>query len=249
MCHGKVRPMIQKRSGGCALRAKEDGCCRSRAPARESGEPDSLFLYRKLLPIKEKPSGQDRTAAERNYIAEAIRRRRRILQSRILSCLIGNTLSFPIIPNNPLTSVLFNLILYLFKQYSIRRDGGIVEIFINNHASIPIYEQISSQIKAMIINGDLKAGEALPSIRGLAKSLHISVLTVQKSYDVLQKDGFIETTAGKGCFVSVQNQDFYLEEQQKKIENYFTEAIEIAKVSGIKLDKLQALLALLYEEE
>ena len=89
----------------------------------------------------------------------------------------------------------------------------------------------------------------VPSIRGLAKSLHISVLTVQKSYDVLQKDGFIETTAGKGCFVSVQNQDFYLEEQQKKIENYFTEAIEIAKVSGIKLDKLQSLLALLYEEE
>ena len=62
-----------------------------------------------------------------------------------------------------------------------------MDIFINNHASIPIYEQISSQIKAMIINGDLKAGEALPSIRGLAKSLHISVLTVQKSYDVLQK--------------------------------------------------------------
>lgn len=124
-----------------------------------------------------------------------------------------------------------------------------VEIFINNHASIPIYEQISSQIKAMIINGDLQAGEALPSIRGLAKSLHISVLTVQKSYAVLQKDGFIETTAGKGCFVSAQNQDFYLEEQQKKIEDFFASAIEIAKVSGIKLDKLQSLLALLYEEE
>src|SRR5699024_11650001 len=68
-----------------------------------------------------------------------------------------------------------------------------MEIFINNHASIPIYEQISSQIKALIINGELKAGEALPSIRGLAKSLHISVLTVQKSYDVLQKDGFIRS--------------------------------------------------------
>lgn len=133
-------------------------------------------------------------------------------------------------------------------QYNTK-GCDIVEIFINNHASIPIYEQISSQIKAMIINGDLKAGEALPSIRGLAKSLHISVLTVQKSYDVLQTDGFIETTAGKGCFVSSQNQDFYLEEQQKKIENHFAEAIEIAKASGIKLDKLQSLLALLYEEE
>lgn len=124
-----------------------------------------------------------------------------------------------------------------------------MELFINNHASVPIYEQISSQIKGLIINGELKAGKALPSIRGLAKSLHISVLTVQKAYDVLQTDGFIETTAGKGCFVSAQNQDFYLEEQQKKIEEHFAEAIEIAKVSGIKLDKLKSLLELLYEEE
>ena len=124
-----------------------------------------------------------------------------------------------------------------------------MEIFINNHASVPIYEQISSQIKALIMSGELKAGEALPSIRGLAKSLHISVLTVQKAYDALQADGFIETTAGKGCFVSAQHQDFYLEEQQKRIEEHFTEAIEIAKVSGIKLDQLQSLLSLLYEED
>ena len=124
-----------------------------------------------------------------------------------------------------------------------------MEIFINNHASVPIYEQISSQIKALIMSGELKAGEALPSIRGLAKSLHISVLTVQKAYDALQADGFIETTAGKGCFVSAQNQDFYLEEQQKRIEEHFTEAIEIAKVSGIKIDQLQSLLSLLYEED
>lgn len=124
-----------------------------------------------------------------------------------------------------------------------------MEIFISNRISTPIYEQISSQIKALIIGGQLQAGEALPSIRGLAKSLHISVLTVQKAYDVLRADGFIETTAGKGCFVSAQNPDFYLEEQQKKIEQLFTQAIEIAKTSGIRLDKLQALLALLYEEE
>ena len=124
-----------------------------------------------------------------------------------------------------------------------------MEIFIRNRISTPIYEQISSQIKALIIGGQLQAGEALPSIRSLAKSLHISVLTVQKAYDVLQADGFIETTAGKGCFVSAQNPDFYLEEQQKKIEQLFAQAIEIAKTSGIRLDKLQALLALLYEEE
>ena len=124
-----------------------------------------------------------------------------------------------------------------------------MEIFISNRISTPIYEQISSQIKALIIGGQLQAGEALPSIRSLAKSLHISVLTVQKAYDVLQADGFIETTAGKGCFVSAQNPDFYLEEQQKKIEQLFAQASEIAKTSGIRLDKLQALQALLYEEE
>ena len=124
-----------------------------------------------------------------------------------------------------------------------------MEIFINNHASKPIYEQISDQVKALIMSGELQSGEAIPSIRSMAKSLHISVLTVQKAYDKLQADGFIETTAGKGCFVSAQNQDFYLEEQQKKIEEHFNEAIEIARSSGIKLDKLIGLLSLLYEED
>lgn len=124
-----------------------------------------------------------------------------------------------------------------------------MELFINNHGSKPIYEQISDQIKALIMSGELKSGEGIPSIRSMAKSLHISVLTVQKAYDKLQEEGFIETTAGKGCFVSAQNQDYYLEEQQKKIEELFNQAIEIARSTGIKLDKLTGLLELLYEEE
>ena len=124
-----------------------------------------------------------------------------------------------------------------------------MELFINNHGSKPIYERISDQIKALIMSGELKSGEGIPSIRSMAKSLHISVLTVQKAYDKLQEEGFIETTAGKGCFVSAQNQDFYLEEQQKKIEELFNQAIEIARSTGIKLDKLTGLLELLYEEE
>ena len=124
-----------------------------------------------------------------------------------------------------------------------------MELFINNHGSKPIYEQISDQIKALIIGGELQAGEALPSIRSMARSLHISVLTVQKAYDKLQEEGFIETTAGKGCFVSARNQDFYLEEQQIKIEELFIQAIDTARASGIKLDKLIGLLTLLYEEE
>lgn len=124
-----------------------------------------------------------------------------------------------------------------------------MEIVVSNKTSRPLYEQIVTQIKAQIMNGELKAGDPLPSIRSLAKSLQISILTVQKAYDLLQTDGFIETTAGKGCYVSAQNQDFYLEEQQKKIEERFSEAIEIARASGISFDKLIELLTILYEED
>lgn len=124
-----------------------------------------------------------------------------------------------------------------------------MEIVVSNKASSPLYEQIATQIKAAIMSGELKAGEAIPSVRALAKSLHISILTVQKAYATLQEDGFIETTAGKGCYVSAQNQDFYLEEQQKKIEEEFSEAVGIARTSGINLDKLISLLTLLYQED
>ena len=141
-------------------------------------------------------------------------------------------------------------ILYLLVYNSIERNGGEeLEIVVSNKASRPLYEQIAAQIKAAIMSGELKAGEAVPSVRALAKSLHISILTVQKAYSTLQEDGFIETTAGKGCYVSVQNQDFYLEEQQKKIEERFSEAIEIARASGISFDKLIELLTILYEED
>ncbi|XCP85877.1 GntR family transcriptional regulator [Roseburia hominis] len=124
-----------------------------------------------------------------------------------------------------------------------------MNIIISNRTSKPIYEQIASQIKGSIMSGELQAGEALPSMRALAKSLKVSVLTVQNAYECLQRDGFIETTAGKGCFVSAQNQDFYLEEQQKKIEELFIAAIEIARCSGIKQEKLETLLKVLCEEE
>ncbi len=141
-------------------------------------------------------------------------------------------------------------ILCLLLYDSIERNGGEkLEIIVSNKASRPLYEQISTQIKAAIMSGELKTGEAIPSVRSLAKSLHISILTVQKAYSTLQEDGFIETTAGKGCYVSAKNQDFYLEEQQKKIEERFLEAIEIARASGISFDKMIELLTILYEEE
>ena len=124
-----------------------------------------------------------------------------------------------------------------------------MEIIVRNKSSRPLYEQIASQMKNAIMTDELSAGDALPSVRSLAKSLQISVLTVQKAYTTLVEEGFIETTAGKGCYVSVQNQDFYLEEQQKKIELQFAGAIVIAKQSGIDLEKLKQLLSLLYEED
>ena len=90
-----------------------------------------------------------------------------------------------------------------------------MEIIISNNANKPIYEQITTQIKAMIMSGELQAGDAIPSMRSLAKSIHVSVITVQKAYEDLQRDGFIETTVGRGSFVSARNKEFYQEEQQR----------------------------------
>ena len=88
-----------------------------------------------------------------------------------------------------------------------------MEIIISSNTSKPIYEQITSQMKAMIMSGELQTGDPIPSMRALAKSLHISVITVQKAYEDLHRDGFIETTVGRGSFVSAQNKDFFQEEQ------------------------------------
>lgn len=124
-----------------------------------------------------------------------------------------------------------------------------MEIIISSNNSKPIYEQITSQIKAMIMNGELQTGDLIPSMRSLAKTIHVSVITVQRAYDDLQRDGFIETTVGRGSFVSAQNRDFIQEEQQKKVENYLSLAAETARSSGIKMEKLVELLNIFYLEE
>lgn len=123
-----------------------------------------------------------------------------------------------------------------------------MEIIISNNVNKPIYEQITSQMKAMIMDGELQSGEAIPSMRALAKSLHVSVITVQKAYEDLQRDGFITTTVGRGSFVSAQNKEFYQEEQQRRVEERLQEAVEISRASGISLEKLIGLLKLFYEE-
>ena len=124
-----------------------------------------------------------------------------------------------------------------------------MEIIISNNANKPIYEQITSQIKAMIMSGELQAGDAIPSMRALAKSIHVSVITVQKAYEDLHRDGFIETTVGRGSFVSAQNKDFFQEEQQRRAEEHLQEAADIARSGGIPLSKLVEILTMFYKEE
>ena len=124
-----------------------------------------------------------------------------------------------------------------------------MEIIISSNTSKPIYEQITSQMKAMIMSGKLQAGDPIPSMRALAKSIHVSVITVQKAYEDLQRDGFIETTVGRGSFVAAQNKEFYQEEQQRLAEEHLEAAADIARTSGITLDKLVELLTMFYQEE
>lgn len=123
-----------------------------------------------------------------------------------------------------------------------------MEIILSNVSTKPIYEQITSQIKGMIMSGELKPGDPMPSMRKLAKELHVSVITTQRAYDDLVKDGFIVTVPAKGTSVSAQNQDFIREENLRKIEEYLTEACELAKQNSVSLDSLKESLELLYSE-
>lgn len=123
-----------------------------------------------------------------------------------------------------------------------------MDIIISSNTSKPIYEQITSQIKALIMNGELRPGDPIPSMRSLAKSLHISVITVQKAYEDLQREGFIDTTVGRGSFVSSQDRAFYQEEQQRLIEDHLLQAAQIARSSGIGIGKLVELVTLFYQE-
>lgn len=124
-----------------------------------------------------------------------------------------------------------------------------MEIIISNNANKPIYEQITSQIKAMIMSGELQAGESIPSMRALAKSIHVSVITVQKAYEDLQRDGFIETTVGRGSFVAANNKEFYKEQQLLMAEEHLQAAAEIGRINNIPLAKLTEILALFYQNE
>lgn len=122
-----------------------------------------------------------------------------------------------------------------------------MEILISNHSDKPIYEQICMQIKSMIMDGTLTAGEALPSMRALARDLHLSVITVQRAYEDLTRDGFIETVSGKGSFVAAQNQQLIQEEQLRIAEQHLQKAAEIGRTHGIGYAQMANILKMFYE--
>lgn len=124
-----------------------------------------------------------------------------------------------------------------------------MEIILSSASEKPIYEQITSQIKELIMKGELKPGEAMPSMRKLAKDLHVSVITTQRAYDDLAKDGFIVTVPAKGTFVSTRNQDFIREENLRRIESLLADAARLGRENGLSLDELKKTLELVYTED
>lgn len=124
-----------------------------------------------------------------------------------------------------------------------------MDIIISNSSGDPIYEQIYSQIKAAIMNGALKEGDALPSMRVLAQQLRISVITTKRAYEELERDGFIESYTGRGSFVKKQNAEFLREEILKQTEALLEEACSKAKQGGMTLDEMREMLEIIYKGE
>ena len=115
-----------------------------------------------------------------------------------------------------------------------------MHVFIDNKSGTPIYDQIYTQIKSQIINGSLKEDEMLPSIRGLAKDLRISFITTKHAYDELEKEGFLYTVPGKGCFVAPKNVELLREENLKKIEAHMEQIAVLAASCNLTKEELIA---------
>ncbi|BDR71898.1 GntR family transcriptional regulator [Clostridium tetani] len=121
-----------------------------------------------------------------------------------------------------------------------------MKIIISNSSKEPIYEQIATQIKNLILSNKLKEGEILPSIRNLAKELSISVITTKRAYDELEKEGFIETTPGRGSFVASQNKELLRERRLSIIEEKLTEVINDCKLMNLSLQEIMEMIKIIY---
>lgn len=124
-----------------------------------------------------------------------------------------------------------------------------MDIIISNSSGVPIYEQIEEQIKSQIITGDLLEGDALPSMRVLAKELKISIITTKRAYEDLERDGFIYSIAGKGCFVKGINSEIIKENLMFAIQEILETAVDKAILGKVSYHELEETLSLLYEEK
>ena len=124
-----------------------------------------------------------------------------------------------------------------------------MDIILSNASGKPIYEQIADQVKEQIMSGALSAGDALPSMRLLAKELRISVITTKRAYEKLERDGFLENVPGKGCFVAPQNRELLREAQLRKVEEKLSQAVEDARKGAFPLEDLHEMLDILYKGE
>ena len=124
-----------------------------------------------------------------------------------------------------------------------------MDILISNSSGVPLYEQIEEQIKSQIVTAELREGDALPSMRILAKELKISIITTKRAYEDLERDGFIESVTGKGSFVKGINSDIVKENMMFAIQELLETAVDKAVMGKVTLDELQEMLKLLYEEK
>lgn len=124
-----------------------------------------------------------------------------------------------------------------------------MNIYIDNKSGVPIYDQIYKQIKGLIINGELREDDMLPSIRNLAKDLGISVITTKRAYDELEKEGFIYTVAAKGSFVAPKNVELIREDMLKRIEGYMQEIIQLSKACRLTNKEIVDMFMIMSEEE
>ena len=124
-----------------------------------------------------------------------------------------------------------------------------MDIIITNNSDYPIYAQIKDQIKTMILNGELKEGDALPSMRLLSKELRISIITTKRAYEELEREGYIESYTGKGSFVKGINRERVKETVLYEIEALFDEILEKAELAGISMVELDRIMHTLQEEK
>ena len=124
-----------------------------------------------------------------------------------------------------------------------------MDVIVSNASERPIYEQIYMQLKGAILRGELREGDALPSIRALAKDLRISVITTKRAFDDLERDGFIYSVQGKGSFVAAKNSELLREENLKQIEQKLSEALMLARQGGISDQELIEMLQVILQGE